>query len=399
MLLNGTDQLVKVTLRNPLNYNDRITYTIVPYDNPLASDWVQALKKLLQSGNLLEKNFCFLGFPKSARTLEYLCDQLNRAVEQINKFNATNVWVDAGLDPYIIEDWYCPDSVRFPDTYTTIGGQTDSTYVGEFANYYRELGLSLKHSMMNRLHNYFEQLQGTVWNLSPYYKLADYETKYAIRQLNNICHEMENLVLSYRKLMTNPEWIRPSQITTFLHAQRYELKDDHRELFIKNGYDRRFGHVYMHWTQIGKTLFEVFRDEGAPKLTDTVCEAINGLEYYSGEFDVEWAASVYYNDQGKFPWHIEEQDRFCSWLIENNLDPQDTKLSLGYLPIGEVDLQNSFGTNNQEEIWDILSSHLDIYSIEVDGITNTFNYCWKDDNYKRMQIDIMRPGYDHSSRR
>ena len=44
----------------------------------------------------------------------------------------------------------------------------------------------------------------------------------------------------------------------------------------------------MHWCQIGKTLMEVYRDEGAPVLTDTVCEAITHLKYYSGEFDVEW---------------------------------------------------------------------------------------------------------------
>jgi len=71
---------------------------------------------------------------------------------------------------------------------------------------------------MNRLHNYFEVLQGTVENLSPYYKYADYDTKYAIRQLNNICHEIENLCLSQRKQSTAPEWIRPSQITTFLQC-------------------------------------------------------------------------------------------------------------------------------------------------------------------------------------
>jgi hypothetical protein len=62
--------------------------------------------------------------------------------------------------------------------------------------------------------------------------------------------------------------------------------------FVTNGYDRQFGHVYMHWAQIGKTLFEVWRDEGAPDLTDTVCKAINSLEYYSGEFDIEWGKDV-----------------------------------------------------------------------------------------------------------
>jgi hypothetical protein len=49
------------------------------------------------------------------------------------------------------------------------------------------LGLTLKHEPMNRLHRYFEELQGETWNISPYYKLADYETKWAIRQLKCIC--------------------------------------------------------------------------------------------------------------------------------------------------------------------------------------------------------------------
>jgi hypothetical protein len=142
------------------------------------------------------------------------------------------------------------------------------------------------------------------------------------------------------------------------------------------------GGVYMHWTQIGKTLYEVFRDESAPKLnvgldpTDislgsgTTCEAINSLKYYSGEFDVEWARDVV---RGRsHPWHDEEQERFEAWLIENNIDPTNTQLSLGYLKIGQVDLAGSFGTTDASEIWQQLGSHLDIYSIEVDGVDGLF---------------------------
>jgi hypothetical protein len=236
-----------------------------------------------------------------------------------------------------------------------------------------------------------------VWGLSDYYKRADYTTKYAIRELNTLCHEMENLILSQRKVVTLPYWVRPSQITTFLNTRRYDLTDEHRQGFKVNGYDRVFGGVYMHWTQIGKTLYEVFRDEGALKLTDTVCDAITELKYYSGEFDIEWANDIVYG--GNNPWHNEEQDQFRQWLIDNDRDPKDPSLSLGYLPIGQVDLLASFGTTDYQAIWNILSSHLDIYSIEVDGIKNIFDYCWSDSNYKQMQIDIMKPGYDYSSRR
>jgi hypothetical protein len=360
--MNGGKPSIKIVLRDPLNSQDQIDYTIIPHDNELTKDWIPALKGLLQSGNLLEKNYCFMGFPKTARDLAYLCNQLNEHITTINNF----------FSDYQIEETFNPSHLVLTD-------------------------LGPNHEYLNQLHNHFEILQGTVDNLSEYYRRADYETKYAIRQLNNICHELENLILSQRKLKTLPYWVRPSQITTFLNAPRYDLTDEHRKLFTENGYDRVLGGVYMHWTQIGKTLFEVWRDENAPVLTDTVCEAITHLQYYSGEFDVEWGNNVVYD--GPHPWHSHQIDQFATWLHENGMNIEDPKLSCGYLPLAQVDLVGSFGTTNSETIWDILSAHLDIYKIEVDGVSNTFDYSWADPDYKQMQINMMKPGYDYSSRR
>ena len=323
--------------------------------------WYSALQDLLRNNNYLEKNFCFLGFPDSARDLDFICRELNWATNQINKFFGKEYW---------IPEVYLPSTMR--------------------------TGLNPNQDVMNMLHNHFEHLQGTVWELSDYYRRADYNTKYAIRQLNNLCHEIENLILGQRKANTAPYWVRPSQITTFLQAERYDLNSEHRKGFATNGYDRVLGGVYMHWTQIGKTLFEVFRDEGAPELTDTVCEAINELKFYSGEFDVEWGNDVTMG--GNNPWHNKEQEEFRSWLIANDRDPNDPKLSLGYLPLGQIELQSSFGTTDYQQIWDMLGDHLDIYQIEINGVSNTFEYCWSDPTYKQMQIDIMKPGYDYSSR-
>ena len=362
---------IKIVLRNPLKKTDTIDYTMETHDNELSADWSIALKGLLQNNRMLEKNFCFMGFPKTARTLEYLCSELTGYVAAINNF----------FPDYRIEEHFTPDTVAY---------RAPSAKNSDIVT------LHLNHDMMNILHNHFERLQGTVWQLSSYYKRADYDTKYAIRQLNNICHEIESLVLSIHKADTVPYWTRPSQITTFLQAERYDLKDSHRKLFAINGFDRVLGGVYMHWTQIGKTLFEVFRDEGAPVLTDTVCEAITELKYYSGEFDIEWGNDVTYG--GKREWHNKEQDLFRDWLISNGRDPGDPSLSLGYLPLAQVQLVNSFGTDDGEKIWDIMSNYLDVYRIEIDGVSNTYDYCWSDAEYKRMQIDMMKPGYDYSSR-
>lgn len=393
----GTQSEVKIILRNHLNHDDKISYFINVLDNALAYDWIKALKKLVQSDNLLEKNYCFMGFPKTLRNLEMLCNELNKSVYQINKFNSELHWINANLPSYTIEEFYSADSVRFGKEYS-VPNRTHPEGDNDY-HHIQNLGLSAKKNTLNKLHNHFEVLQGTVDKPSKYYLTADYETKYAIRQLNILCHEIENLILSQQKESILPEWIRPSQITTWLHAPRYKLSAEHRKLFLKNGYDRRFGHVYMHWAQIGKTLFEVFRDENAPELHNITCDTITHLEYYSGEFDVEWGLDVVSGEGSRHFWHVEEQNKFKKWLIQNNFDPEDESLSLGYLPIGFVDLEKSFGTSDHFQIWDLLSSHLDIYAIQIEETTKIYNYCWADTDYKQMQIEMLKPGYDYSSSR
>ena len=208
-------------------------------------------------------------------------------------------------------------------------------------------GLKLNHELMNRLHRYFEDLQGETWNISRYYKLADYETKWAIRQLNDLCHELESWVLSNRKKAHAPEWQRPSQITTFLNAPRQNLQDSDFELFLKNRYDRELGGVYLHWAQIGKTQFEVFRDERGKDIDAATCSAISSLKFYSGEFDVEWGRNI---NEHNHEWHAKEQKEFREWLARNKFDYNDPKLSLGHIKIGQVNLEKSFANSNFYEI-------------------------------------------------
>ena len=362
---------VVMTLRNPLKKTDLLPVFIEPNDTQLAKDWQSALKIDLQRSSQLEKNYCWHGWPNGARNLDYLTKELSRHATNINKFNELGIWQKSGLDDYKVLTFYSPETVMMPLTEERNSGGPN-------------------HDIMNLVHNYFENLQGTVENLSPYYKLASDNVKYSIRQLNLLCHEIETLCLSIRKQKHQPEWIRPSQITTFLTTKRYNLTDEHREGFLINGYDRKFAHVYMHWTQIGKTLMEVFRDEGAPHLDQATCDAITHLQYYSGEFDIEWGRDICY---GKHDWHTKEIDKFNNWLIRENFDPLDKKLSLGYLELGKINLLKSFNTDNVFEIWKIMSNYLDIYSLEVDGYVSIYDYSWSDDNHEEQQIKYLTPGY------
>jgi hypothetical protein len=350
------------------------------YDTPLGHRWLEALKDNLKQKRILEKNFCFLGFADSKRNLSHLVNELNKSVNQINSFDFDPPYEK--IHPFRTDDFQY--SANLP-----IGRDIDGYFPG----------LKLKHEACNLLHRYFEELQGTAWQTSNFYKQADANTKYAIRQLNNICHEIESWVLSYRKSKVDPEWMRPSQITTFLNAPRYDLHEEDFELFKQNRYDRELGGVYLHWSQVGKTLYEVFRDEGAPKMTEALCSEINHQKYYSGEFDVEWGQTI--TEQQDFK--KKEMNEYRAWLRDNGYNWEDPKLSLGYIKIGQVDLQRTFGTDASiHDVHKLMSDNLNITSIRTifgPTIETDYPYSLDAEDWKEMQIEGLRKGYESRSMR
>ena len=385
--MRNTEQTVPSTEKNNflpekilIDY-DRQSVRIDIYDTPLGKRFLEALKDNLSQKRILEKNFCFLGWASSKRDLHFLCDELNKNIQQINSFDFTPPY--ERIDPFVADDFQYSASLK---TGTCPDGNEMS-----------KPGLRLKHEACNLLHRYFEELQGTAWKVSEYYKQADYETKYAIRQLNNLCHEIESWVLSYRKSVVEPEWMRPSQITTFLNAPRYDLHAEDYELFKKNRYDREFGGVYLHWSQVGKTLFEVFRDEHAPVMTEALCSEINHQKFYSGEFDIEWGDTITENTH---PFKKQEMDEYRYWLEGNNYDWEDPKLSLGYIKVGQIDLEYSFKRNGFMEIYESMKNNLNISKIQISGeqiYENIFPYTLESDDWKQIQLEGLKSGYKSRS--
>ena len=365
-------ELVRVGL------NDR-DYYIQTYDTPLGKRWLEALKDNLKQKRILEKNFCFLGFADSNRDLTHLVKELNKSVEQINSFTFDPIYEQ--IHPFVADDFQYSSSLPMG---ISPMGEEDKTP-----------GLRLKHDACNLLHRYFEELQGTAWELSKFYKQADINTKYAIRQLNNLCHEIESWVLSYRKKIIDSQWVRPSQITTYLNAPRYDLHPEDFELFKQNRYDRELGGVYLHWSQVGKTLYEVFRDEHAPKMTEALCSEINHQKFYSGEFDIEWGQTI---TEEIHDFKKQEMEQYRAWLKDNNYDWEDPKLSLGYIKIGQVDLQRMFGANATfKEIYETMSNNLNITSIKTMSnrtIECEYPYTLDSEDWRQIQIEGLKKGYE-----
>ena len=381
----NTEPTVPSTEKNNFIYDmvrvglvDRAYYFQI-YDTPLGHRWLDALKDNLEQKRILEKNFCFLGFADSKRNLNYLVAELNKSIAKINAFEFDPVYEK--IHPFSCDDFQYSSNLPLDTT--------------EEAGNKQNLGRALKHEACNLLHRYFEELQGTAWQLSGYYKQADAETKYAIRQLNNLCHEIESWVLADRKKSINPEWIRPSQITTFLNAPRYDLHEDDYELFKQNRYDREFGGVYLHWSQIGKTLYEVFRDEHAPKLTESLCSEINHQKYYSGEFDIEWGRTI---TEKLYEFKKKEMTEYRKWLNDNGYNWEDPKLSLGHIKIGQVDLHRSFGEGAKfRQIYETLSNNLNITNIKIvsdNPREREYPYTLDHDDWQQIQMQGLKRGYE-----
>ena len=337
---------IKMDLRSP--DNQVLSVYIDVEDNSLSRKWLAALNQLLLNQNHLEKNYCWLGWAKSDRNPEYICTQINRSIHAINS---------AGLG-YVVKDFFTPANTIDAD-------------------------LGINHDHLNQLHRYFEDLQGVSGAMSPYYTAADDTARWHIRQLNLLCHELESLILSIRKLKTAPEWQRPSQLMCWLQAPRFDLSVEDYELFGIETINRSMGGVYVGVNKaVGKHHWEVFIDEGRDsRVSELVTSTLRSQTQAAGDFDIEWG-----NDPGGRDWQINELKEFRNWLIDNNFDPDNKSLTIGHPKVAQVDLVRSFGTTDYQKIWAQLSQHQNVYRISTSMAHATYEYRWSDPDYDLQQI-------------
>jgi hypothetical protein len=326
---------------------DDLTVYIDVADNSLARKWLAALNTVIAEGLHLEKNYCFMGWAEGPRNGAYLIEQINATITAINA-------ADMG---YHINDHFTLNTVLDGDR-------------------------RLRHDRFNRLHRYFEDLQGTAAAISPYYTAATPAIRWHIRQLNLLCHEFESWALSWRKLHTAPEWMRPSQLMCWLNAPRFELTAEDYELFGIDTINRSLGGVYVGVNKaVGKHHWEVFNDEGRDsRIGELTTTTLASQTLACADFDIEWA-----NDPGAFPWQIKQLTEFREWLQVNGFDPADPTLTIGHPKIAQVNLMRSFGTEDYRQIWALLNTHLNVTAIRTATSSAEYPYCWSDPDYALLQ--------------
>ncbi len=329
---------------------DTLTLHIDVTDNSLSRKWLSALNDIIRNDLHLEKNYCWLGWTESERNAEYIVNQINASIAAINSANLG----------YVIQDHF------------TVEGTIQDN-------------LDVDHDRMNWLHRYFEDLQGHSGHMSPYWTKADDRTRWHIRQLNLLCHEYESLVLSMRKVIQAPEWRRPSQLMCWLKSPRFLLDTEDYKLFGVETLNRQMGGVYVGINKaVGKTHWEVFNDEGR-SVDELVTTGLRNQTEAAGDFDIEWA-----RDPGAFFWQKKQIANFRQWLIDNEFDPEDKLLTIGHPQVAQVNLNKSFGTLDYNQIWNQLSTHLDVYKIRTSDAEATYEYCWSDQDYADQQIRRLR---------
>lgn len=351
---------VNIVLRNPLDESQTHTLKIIPKNAPIAKKWIEKLKTCLENNLKIEKNFCWVGWPNSPRNLEYLTEQLRKYVKTINDYNDSPgcLWEE---EYFITEEFY-------PDTVIT-----------------KELDVN--HDLFNRLHHHFEVLQGQVWKISDWFINANNETRYAIRQLNNLCHEMEILIKQIQAKKYHPDYMNPAAIIAFINGPREELEQEDHEHFTLH---RGAGRVYLGYCQIGKIHWEAFVD-GDEHIGDG---GISGLKYVSGEITIDFGT-----DTLTRPEHQLKIDNYAEWLKSNGLSIDDKSLAHGWLHVATVDFSPYLEMGlNLEQTQDFLSKYLDIYKVQIVEndvvvIENTFDYHWNKSDFETQQKQQLFPTY------
>ena len=102
------------------------------------------------------------------------------------------------------------------------------------------------------------------------------------------------------------------------------------------------------------------------------------------------------NNHRGYLFKAKEMTRYRKWLSDNGYDWNDPKLSLGYIKIGQVDLQGKTFL----QTYDLMKNNLDIKSIQIVGediIGNEFLYTLDSPDWKKIQIDSLKKGYSINS--
>ena len=279
----------------------------------------------------LNKEFCFHGWVKDwnqnsySRNISVLCDHLNYAVDIIN----------SNLSGYPKIDLHFSQDVLQSSEYRDV---------------------------MNRIHHHFELLSGQTWAPSEWVRGASDKVKWAIKELNDKCHEIEGA----KNSIDNPTGSAIFLNYNKADIQRVELTDEDYKCW--QPICREWGMITTYYSQLGKTHKEAYQDndEHIDK------ENISAPRYMVG------ASICQFRDIAPHSNISDNDPKYTQWLNDNDYDPTDPKLANGICVLARVDTDSY--TMSWKEIDEIVKSMDDVYEVGFENeISQTYNNTWQQD--------------------
>jgi hypothetical protein len=336
---------LELVFKSPSGKVRALHFDILPID--VAQRWGGLLARHLVKKSRIEKGFLLHGWLTKDRNLPFLFVEMNRNIRVINEFFERHPKLP----------------LHIPLHFT---GQTADR------------------QSLNKLHSYFEQLIGQVWNFAPYYMAASLPVRYAILQINYLCHEIEALERSL--ICHSYQRVDAHVCLSMTLTKRVLLSEKDYELFSPF---TEWGDVYLHYAQLGKQHLDAFHDDDL--LVQR--ENISGLRYLSGEFDIDFSDSAEPASQAAM------LARFHEWLKKNNYDPADKKLGIGRLVVAKV-ASNTRGHHSTFDFMNALYEYDDLCEIALYGggkkVSCQYPYSWRDVSFEREQIRGLRDSWYES---
>lgn len=291
---------LSLTMAHYQNPDDIVDIRWNIHDTPVGLLWLKIFKEsLTNSGHPFPR---FTGFLYGPKNMAYLTKVLNKCIDIINK-----------------------------DGRYHIKEKADGNWDQDFSN---------------AIHHHFEVLVGTVEKPTEFMIKSSPEVFHAALGLNHLTHDMECLERAQERVEKYPDTYFSGLIMEMLDAKRYSFPDFVYDAFTL---DSEFGAIHLHYSQIGKTWWEVFLDEDEHIFP----EAIEPHFALSGGFDAYF---------GSYSPDKNTRDRFNKFLIEHGQDPENKKLCLGSCPVGSLDNANS---KSPEEWRKLIGEHCNIIDVRL----------------------------------
>jgi hypothetical protein len=257
------------------NQEETLTLKFETHSHATAKKWYQELVEQLQRNSNLKENNRLYHFPNNTWSLENIVSELKNRADIINAY-----------------EFYIPEA--------------------------DQIDVAIDQTLLNILHKYFEEMRGGILSPGEYYTNAPWDVKQAIEDYNVLIHRTEDKL--------NAVQARPRMVLTFHERQRYELIDEDYDNF---SLDIQFGEVYVNYCEVGKPLWDVFKDR------DQVVgdQNIRPLKWYSADMMVYFMDATYRRKIEDFWKWWDDNNEFLSNL---GFIKHDKKLSLGHIPVAKL---------------------------------------------------------------